>query len=114
MTKGTTHNVQMARGNYEGYTKKKALQAKAMGRAQAMIRNPSKSNYKGMASRSMIKSCTITPAGITNAQDMFGPDLPSVRGKTVRRTPAPVVAEYVAVPQSLVERNNMITLVGDI
>ena len=113
MTEGTT-NVQTVRGNYEGYTKKEVLQAKAARRAQAMMRNPSESNCKGMVSRSMIKNHPITPVDITNARDMFGPDLPSMRGKTVRCTPVPVMADYVAVPQSLVERNKMITLVRDV
>ncbi len=115
MTKGTVH-VQTVRGNFEGYTKKEVLQDKATQCIQAMIRNPSESDYKGIVCRIMIKNCPITPADITNIQVMFGPDLPSVQGKTVRPTPPPVVADYVVVPRSLVERNIMITLtlVGDV
>ena len=64
MIEGTT--VQMVRGNYEGYTKKEILQAKAGQRAQAMIGSPSESKYRGMVSRSMIKNCPITPVNITN------------------------------------------------
>ncbi len=102
MTKGTTL-MQMVRGNYEGYTKKEVLRAKEVRRAQAMIGNPSKGNYKGMVSRNMIKNCPIKPANITYARDMFRPDLPSVQDKTVWRSPAPVVADYVTVPCLLVE-----------
>ncbi len=36
-----------------------------------------------------------------------------MRGKTVRRTPAPVVGDYVAVPCSLVEWNRIITMAAD-
>jgi len=32
----------------------------------------------------------------------------------VRRTPAPVVAEYVAVPKSVIDRNKMVTLAADV
>ena len=52
---GVVH-VQMVRGNYEGHTKKDVMQAKEARRTQAMIRNPSKKDFKGMVSRSMIKT----------------------------------------------------------
>ena len=37
-----------------------------------------------------------------------------MRGKTVRRTPAPVVADYVAVPRELVAANRTVTLAADV
>jgi hypothetical protein len=79
-----------------------------------MIGNPSKGNYKGMVSRNMIKNCPITPADITNTRDMFGQDLHSVQGKTIRRTPAPAVADYVTVPCLLLEQNKRITMAADV
>jgi hypothetical protein len=50
---------------------------------------------------------------VTNAWNIFGPDLASIQGITVQRTPAPVVADYVAVPRSLVEANLIVTLAAD-
>ena len=90
------------------------MQAKEARRTQAMIRNPSKKDFKGMVSRNMIKNCPVTTTDITNARTIFGPDLPSIRGTTVRRTPAPVVADYVAVPRALVEQNKVVTLAADV
>ncbi len=106
--------VQMVRGNYEGYTKGKVLKAKEARRAQAMMGNPSKKDYKTMVSNNLIWECPITSMDITNARAIFGPDLLSVQGKTVRTTPAPVVADYVAVPRNLVDANKAITLVTDV
>ena len=37
-----------------------------------------------------------------------------MRGKTVRTTPTPVVADYVAVPRNLVDANKAITLAADV
>ncbi len=48
------------------------------------------------------------------AHKIFGPDLASIRGKTVQRTPAPVVADYVAVPCLLVEQNGIVTMAADV
>ncbi len=62
----------------------------------------------------MIKNCPITLSDVTNAQNISGPDLASIQGKTVQRTPAPVVADYVAVPRLLVEANLTVTLATDV
>ncbi len=62
----------------------------------------------------MIANCPVSTSDVSNARAIFGPDLASARGKTVRRMPAPMVAEYVAVPRSLVESNRMLTLAADV
>jgi hypothetical protein len=67
-----------------------------------------------MASSNVIANYPVTVANTTNAREIFGPDLPSMRGKTVRCTPAPVVADYVAVPRSVVERNKIVMLAANI
>ncbi len=76
-----------------------------------MIGNPSKGDYKGLVSRNMISNCPIAPVDITNARAIFGPDLASVHGKTVRKTPA--VEDHVAVPHALVERNKVVMMAAD-
>jgi hypothetical protein len=79
-----------------------------------MIRNPSKGDFKGMESGNLIKNCPITTTDITNARKIFGPDLASIQGKTVQWTPAPVVADYVAVPCLLVKQNRIVTMAADV
>ena len=59
-------------------------------------------------------NCPITSHDVANARTIFGPDLASIRGKTVRRTPEPVVTDYVAVPRTLIEANKVITLAADV
>ena len=59
-------------------------------------------------------NCPVTHTDVTNAHTIFRPDLPSVRGKTVRQTPAPVVTNYVAVPCSTIDRNQMVMLAVDV
>jgi hypothetical protein len=90
--------------NYEGYTKREVLEVKEARRAIGMIGNPSKEDFKGMVRENMIQNSPVTPAAIANVCAIFGPDLPSLRGKTVQRTPAPVVSEYVLVPKEVVIR----------
>ena len=106
--------MQTVRGNYEGYTKREVVRAKEARQGQALLGNPSEKDYQGMVSSNMKKNCPISTSDVSNARAIFGPDLASVRGKTVRRTPAPVMADYVSVPRSLVETNRIITLAADV
>ena len=106
--------VQTVRQNYEGYTKKEILQAKEARRAMGLIGYPKDQDFKGMVRANMIPNCPIDVNDITNARDIWGPDLASLRGKTVRPTPAPVVAKYVAVPKLVIDRNKTVTLAADV
>ncbi len=45
---------------------------------------------------------------------IFGSDLASIQGKTVRHTPAPVVADYVAILRGIGERNRIVTMAADV
>ena len=77
--------VQTVCSNYEGFTKKDIKAANAAHKLQGMIGSPSEKDYGGMVSSNMIKNCPIDSTDISNARAIFGPDLASVRGKTVRR-----------------------------
>ena len=106
--------VETVRENFEGFTKNEVLKAKQARRAQAMMGNPSEKDFKGVVSNHLISNCPITVHDITNSRAIHGPALASVRGKTVRRAPAPVVMDYVDVPRSLVERHRLVTLAADV
>jgi hypothetical protein len=79
-----------------------------------MIGNLREEDFKGMVRGIMIKDCPVTPDAITNARIIFGPNLPSLQGMTLRRTPAQVVSEYVLVPREVVEQNKIVTLAADV
>ena len=75
--------VQTVCRNYEGFTKKDIKAAKAARKLQGMIGSPSEKDYGGMVSSNMIKNCPVDSTNVSNARVIFGPDLASVRGKTV-------------------------------
>ena len=62
-----------------------------------MIGSPSEKDYGGMVSSNMIKKFPNDSTDVSNARAIFGPDLASVSGKTVRRKPRSIVEEYIAV-----------------
>jgi hypothetical protein len=67
-----------------------------------------------MVSSKMIKNCTVTPSDVATANKIFGPDLATLKRKTVRQTPSPVMTDYVQIPQESVSLNRNVTLVIDI
>ena len=83
--------VYTVRSNYKGFTKKYIKAAKAARKLQGMIGSPSENDYGGMVSSNMIKNCPIDSTDVSKARVIFGPDLDSVRGKTVQRKPKLIV-----------------------
>ena len=83
--------VQTVRTNYKGFTKKGIKAANAARKLQGMIGRPSEKDYGGMVSSNMVKNCLIDSTDVSNARAIFGPDIASGRGKTVRRKPKSIV-----------------------
>jgi hypothetical protein len=106
--------VQTVHGNYKGFTKREVIKAQEVREAQAMLGDPSKKDFQGLTSGNLIPNCPIARGNISNTRKSFGPDLASIRGKTVRRTPAPVVADYMAIPRQLMDANKAVTLAADV
>jgi hypothetical protein len=75
--------------------------------SKGRIRNigrPSTQRYMELISKGRIRNCAITRQDIVNAEDIFGPDLGSLKGKTVRKAsdqvrsggPVPIPATVMA------------------
>jgi hypothetical protein len=106
--------ITTVRNNYEGFTKKQVVQATAARRLMGMIGAPTEREFQGLVRQNMIKDCPISHEDVVNAHKIFGPDLANIRGKTVRRQPAHVHTEIVAVPQEILSNQSNVTLTADI
>jgi hypothetical protein len=62
----------------------------------------------------MIKNCPVTSIDVTNANKIFGPDLATLKGNTLRITPPPVMTYYVQIQKEIIYLNRNITLAIDI
>jgi hypothetical protein len=62
----------------------------------------------------MIRNCPVTPKDIIAANNIFGPNFASMKGKTVRATQDPVLTEYVERPKDIVALNRDVTLTEDV
>jgi hypothetical protein len=61
-----------------------------------------------------IKNNPVTTEDIEIAEKIFGPDIPSLKGKTTRRKPVPVIEDYIDIPKELVSAQHSIMLCIDV
>ncbi len=106
--------VQTVQGNMEGFTKREVEEARKACEAQAVLGHPTNRDFLGMVRGGMISNCPVTANAVTNACQIFGPDLAGVRGRTVRRPPESVTTNYVQIPWVILERHQLVTLAVDI
>jgi hypothetical protein len=106
--------VNTIKENCEGFTRREVDKAKEARGALALVRYPSPKDCMNMVRSNMIKNCPISPTDITNAHKLFGPDIATLKGKTVRRTPAGVMTEYAEIPKKIISLNKNVTLAVDI
>jgi hypothetical protein len=58
----------------------------------------------------LITNNPIMQEDIVVAEQVFGPDISSLKGKTTRKAPTPVVNDYINIPQELFMKQDKIVL----
>jgi hypothetical protein len=106
--------VNTVRENFEGYSHHEVEKAKEARRIQGMISNPTEREFAGMVREQLLTNCPVTVRDVDNANQIFGPDLAKLRGKTTRTKPERVQVEYVQIPRDFVQLHKYVTLVADV
>jgi hypothetical protein len=101
--------------NKAKYTVSDYLRAVKARTTQTRIGRPSTSRYMELANGNRIKNCDVTGQDIINAEDIFGPELGSLQGKTVR-TASPMVryGGLVPIPATIMTQYQKIILCVDV
>ena len=60
-------------------------------------------DFENMVPSNMIVNCPVTFSDVKNAKLIFGPDITSLKGKSVRRNPYSVVKDYVEISREILE-----------
>jgi hypothetical protein len=79
-----------------------------------MVATPSAHDLQGLVHLNLLKDCPVTNDDIKNAHAIFGPNLASIRRKTVWCKPTRVVNDYVDILQVLIDIHSRITVATDI
>jgi len=95
------------------YHPRDVKQAELARQIQKIIGRPSTKDFIRYVEANLLPNCPVTRADILAAERIFGKDIGSIRGKTVRRRPKPVETTE-TIPPPIPERYQQVTLCADI
>ena len=106
--------IQSVKENASFYTKRQYERALETQKFYNTIGNPSLNDFKSIIKMNAIKNCPITLKDIDIAEQIFGKDINTLKGKTVRNKPIPVIQDYIQVPKEIKKIHSNIELCVDI
>ena len=106
--------VQTVQENMAFYTPREISRAKKARELLAILGFPSVADMKTAISMNAIADLPIKTSDVELAERIFGPDLGSVKGKTTRKKPLPMVSDQISIPPQLYESRDTLDLCIDI
>jgi len=101
--------------NMEHFSKKEIERAKTARELYIKIGRPSRKSFIHIVNNNLIRECPITCDDINRAEHIFGPDIGTLKGKTVRTQPSAVpTRNLIPLPMSIQTWHKNITLCADI
>ena len=101
--------------NKSNYTNDDYRRAKAARELQVKIGRPSTKDYIRIITNHQIPNCPVEPRDIRIAENIFGPDIGALKGKTVRRPPSKVNrTPLIPIPSEILSTYGRVTLCADI
>ena len=98
----------------EGYTRRDYNQALLARKLQNKLSYPSTKTFLDIIKKNLLPNCPVTPQDVLNAEDIFGPNIGNLKGKTVEQRPNPVQVTLVPIPPTLFERYKVVTVCADV
>lgn len=106
--------VNTVKENSESYTKREVKRATESRRLMSIIGRPSERQMIDIINKRLIPNCTVTEQDITNAREIFGPDVGSLKGKTVRRKEPHVELRVRPIPDDIMKRHREVVVCFDV
>lgn len=98
----------------EGYSKRAINDAKRARELYHTLGRPSAEKFKSIVRQRFILNCPVTNKDIEVADDIYGPDVSTMKGKRTRQPTVRVRFDIVDIPQQIIDRNQAMTLAIDI
>ena len=100
--------------NKQGFTQRQFEKAKAARELYHNLGSPTIENFKALLRMNTIKNNPITLEDVNNAEAIFGPAMSTLKGKTTRSTPKPVLRDEIDLPKEIKDINHELDLCMDI
>jgi hypothetical protein len=110
----STTLVNTVDNNKTRYTNRDYSRALLAHKLQNIIGCPSTRSYLNIVANNLLPNCPVTRDGILAAEDIFGPNLGSLKGKTTRMTPEHVQAQQIDIPINIMTQYKAVTLAVDV
>ena len=107
--------VNTVQDNMNLFTPRQVAKAEKARELYIQLGRPSAKSLRYMIAHQLVKNTTLDVTDVDRADQIFGPDLGALKGKTVSSSPAPVVTlPSLAVPRPIFELHKHVTLSVDI
>jgi hypothetical protein len=111
---GGTMLITTVADNQYKYSNRDYSRASLARKIQRIIGRPSTQQFLYILRHNLLPNCPIQPRDVVAADDIFGPDMGSLKGKQVRENPDPVETIITEIPTTLYERYRNVTIAIDI
>ena len=98
----------------EGYNRREVERAARARRMYHSLTAPDIVDLKRFIRQNIMKNCPVTTEDVTLAERIFGRDVPTLKGKSVRSKSVPIKDERIELPEELQLRNKELELAIDI
>lgn len=106
--------INTVKENVKAYTRREVKQAESARRLMEIIGRPSEQQMCAIVNGRQLKNCDVGAQDIINARKIFGPDVASLKGKTVRQKEAHVEMAITPIPQDVMERHREVIVCFDV
>jgi hypothetical protein len=99
--------------NRKGYTLRQFERAKDARKLYHIVGTRTMDNFKSLLRMNIIKNCPVTVEDANITDQMFGPDMSSLKGKSTWRKPKPVRQDLIKILKELITKHQKIELCMD-
>ncbi|KAL7556597.1 hypothetical protein ACA910_003488 [Epithemia clementina (nom. ined.)] len=102
--------VEAIEENKRMFTPRQVKRAKTARALYYAIGTPSLKDFKMIVQSKVIRNNLVTVEDIDLADQIFGPDIGSLKGKLIRKRPTPIVNDYIEIPSELIRQHEDVQL----